>query len=169
MTITIRPMRREDNPALLAIIQQCVLEFGYTDSPYLLDTENESDIHGHYDRPNARIYVLEDSDGTIVGGGGFAPLEGVDNTCEIMQVYFAPRARRRGWGKTLVKRLMDEATACGYDGFYIETVPEMEAAIGLYASLGFTHLPQRWGRGGHGCCSVFMHRPVERTEHRNIG
>lgn len=155
---TIRPMRREDNAAMLRIIQQCVLEFGYTHSPYVTDAENEGEIFEHYDRPNCRMYVLEAEDGSIVGGGGFATLEGMEHLCEIMQVYFAPRARGHGMGKTLVKRLMKEAAACGYDGFYIETVPEMEAAIGLYESLGFAPLPQRLGTGGHGCCSIFMQR-----------
>lgn len=156
--ITIRPMRQSDNAAMLAVIQHCVLEFGYTHSPYVTDAENEGDIFEHYDRAGCRMYVLEDADSTLLGGGGFAPLEGEKDVCEIMQVYFAPRARGHGWGKTLVKRLMDEAIASGYDGFYIETVPEMQAAIGLYESLGFTPLPQRWGVGGHGCCSIFMHR-----------
>lgn len=152
---------------MLHIIQQCVLEIGYTHSPYVTDAENEREIYAHYDNPNSRMYVLEDAEGHIAGGGGFAPLEGMAHLCEIMQVYFAPRVRGHGLGKTLVKRLMDEASDCGYDGFYMETVPEMQAAIGLYESLGFKRLPKRLGTGGHGCCSVFMQRMADETKQRN--
>lgn len=158
MTITIRPMRKQDNPAMLAVIQQCVTEFGYPHSPYVTQPE-EADIFANYTHPLSRMYVLEDAEGHIVGGGGFAPLEGMEDLCEIMQVYFLPRVRGLGLGKKLVTRLMEEASDCGFAGLYIESVPELTTAIRLYESLGFEHIPERLGTGGHAVCTVFMRRP----------
>ena len=160
MSITIRPMLESDNAAMLSVIQTCVLEFGYTHSPYVVNAAEEGDIASHYANPKSRMYVLEAEDGSIVGGGGFAPLDGVADTCEIMQVYFLPRARGMGLGKKLVNCLMDEASALGFLQFYIETVPEMQTAISLYASFGFKPLPARLGSGGHDVCSIFMQRPA---------
>jgi len=161
---TIRPMRPDDNPAVLAVIQQCVLEFGYTHSPYVTHAQEEGDIHGHCSGPKSRIYVLQNAQGNIVGAGGFAPVYGAEDLCEIQRVYFLPEARGHGQGRKMVERLMEEAMAFDYRAFYIETVPEMTTAIALYTKLGFRASPRQGTGGHHDCCSVFMLRPINQRK-----
>ncbi|MCH2546285.1 MAG: GNAT family N-acetyltransferase [Alphaproteobacteria bacterium] len=156
---TIRPMHAEDNAAFLSVIQQCVLEYGYTHSPYVVNAEDERDIFGAFISENSAIYVITDAANNIHGGGGFAPVSGAENICEIKKVYFSPRVRGLGMGKKLVTQLMQEAALQHYTMLYIETVPEMETAVALYEKLGFTHC-KRKSTTGHGCCSVFMQRPI---------
>lgn len=159
-SFTIRPMRPEDNAAMLGVIRECVLEFGYTHSPYLTDPA-EADIYGGMQGARSRMYVITAPDGAILGGGGYAPVAGHPHLCEIKRVYFSPRARGHGLGRTLVARLMAEAAEeSGYTHFYIESVPEMATALTLYEKLGFVYA-KRQGDAGHGCCSIFMLRPLD--------
>lgn len=159
MTLSLRLMLPDDNAALLAVVQQCVLEFGYPHSPYITHPE-EADLYGDMHGESSRMYVLLDATGQIVGGGGFAPVLGAEGYCEIQKVYFLPKARGLGWGKRLVKRLMDEAAELGYTHYYIESVPEMTGAIALYESLGFVPC-NRHSTDGHNVCTVYMQRPVD--------
>lgn len=154
----IRPMRAEDNAAFLAVVQQCVLEFGYTDSPYITHPE-ESDLFGQFAHPHSRIYVIEDESGDIVGGGGFGPLRNDPSICELQKVYFLPRVRGKGLGRKLMERLMAEAAPHGFSLFYLETVPEMITAVTLYEKLGFTPT-ERKKPYGHDCCTIFMQKKV---------
>lgn len=157
--LTIRPMRKSDNSALLAVIQQCVLEYGYTHSPYVTHAHEEGDIFEGFSAANSCMYVIVDDTDTVIGGGGFAPVQGMENLCEIKKVYFAPRARGVGMGRKLVERLMAEAAPLGFSHYYIETVPEMETAVALYEKLGFTPTT-RQSAAGHDCCSMFMHKAI---------
>ena len=52
-----------------------------------------------------------------------------------------PAFRRFGLGRLLAERLMDLATQAGYSAMLLDTLDDMEAARGLYASLGFEEIP----------------------------
>lgn len=155
---TIRPMTQEDNAAMFAVIRYCVLEFGYVDSPYITQPE-ESDIYGCFTSPRSNMYVIEDEEGNIVGGGGFGPLKNDPAICEIQKVYFLPKVRGKGLGRKLMERLMAEAAPHGFTLYYLETVPEMITAVTLYEKLGFTPT-ERKKENGHDCCSIFMQKQV---------
>lgn len=163
MSFSTRPMRPEDNAAMLKVIQDCVLEFGYTHSPYLTEPA-ESDIYGGMQGARSRMYVIESADGEIVGGGGFGPVKNHPQLCEIKRVYFSAKARGHGLGRTLVEQLMSEAADdVAFTHFYIESVPEMATALTLYEKLGFVYA-ERQGDAGHGCCSIFMLKPIEKRK-----
>jgi putative acetyltransferase len=49
--------------------------------------------------------------------------------------------RRFGLGRVLVQALMDRATEAGHSVLLLDTLDDMEAARGLYASLGFEEIP----------------------------
>jgi hypothetical protein len=53
----------------------------------------------------------------------------------------APRHRRFGLGRVLAQRLMDLATQAGYSHMLLDTLDDMEAARGLYVTLGFEEIP----------------------------
>jgi len=63
------------------------------------------------------------------------------NACEMKRL-FVPRAFRRfGLGRRLAQRLMDLANQAGYSCMLLDTLDDMEAARGLYESLGFEEVP----------------------------
>jgi putative acetyltransferase len=63
------------------------------------------------------------------------------NACEMKRLYVPAAYRRYGLGRLLAQRLMDLATQAGYSCMLLDTLDDMEAARGLYESLGFEEIP----------------------------
>jgi putative acetyltransferase len=62
------------------------------------------------------------------------------NACEMKRVFVRPAFRRFGLGRLLVRALMDRGIQAGYSNLLLDTLDDMEAARGLYASLGFEEI-----------------------------
>lgn len=63
------------------------------------------------------------------------------NACEMKRLYVRRAFRRFGLGRMLTQRLMDLAAQSGYSCMLLDTLDDMEAARGLYATLGFEEIP----------------------------
>ena len=63
------------------------------------------------------------------------------HACEMKRLYVRPAFRRFGLGRLLTQALMDGATQVGYSSLLLDTLDDMEAARGLYTSLGFEEIP----------------------------
>lgn len=99
-------------------------------------------LPGAYAAPQGAL-LLALVDGELAGCGAFRPLHDVDypNACEMKRLYVRRAFRRFGLGRILAQALIDAATQAGYSAMLLDTLDDMEAARGLYTTLGFEEIP----------------------------
>jgi len=93
--------------------------------------------------PPAGALLLALVDGEPAGCVAMRPLPESDHTnaCEMKRLYVRRAFRRFGLGRLLTQHLMDLATQAGHSCMLLDTMDDMEAARGLYTSLGFEEIP----------------------------
>ncbi|UJR17246.1 hypothetical protein I4U23_004141 [Adineta vaga] len=101
--------------------------------------ENEmATMPGKYIPPTGELLLARDLQGEPIGCVGLRTLgSSGSRCCEMKRLYILPKARGFGVGKALVKAILDTARTLGYHEIKLDTLPNMEAAIGLYKKLGF--------------------------------
>jgi len=155
-TLILRPIRREDNPTVAAIIRTVMTEYGAVGTGYSIEDPEVDAMFEAYDHSRACFLVLENAGGELLGCGGIAPLRGGDpDTCELKKMYFLPEARGQGMGRRLVETLEDAARQRGFRYMYLETIAAMQEANRLYQRLHFDPLPGPMGNTGHTACGLF--------------
>lgn len=99
-------------------------------------------LPGEYAAPSGHL-LLAFVDGALAGCGALRPRADVDyaNACEMKRLYVRPAFRRFGLGRLLAQTLLDEARRAGYSATLLDTLDDMEAARGLYKTLGFEEIP----------------------------
>lgn len=147
--IVIRKIRRADNEVMAAVIVEVMSSFGAVGEGYSIEDAEVRAMHNAYSEPRSRYYVV-DKEGTVIGGGGVAPLAGGKrNTCELKKMYFLPVARGIGLGKRMLQECLAAARELKYTEVYLETLDHMGDAIKLYEGFGFERLPKPMGNTGH--------------------
>ncbi|MCR9610313.1 bifunctional helix-turn-helix transcriptional regulator/GNAT family N-acetyltransferase [Vibrio alginolyticus] len=153
---TLRPLTKADNPQVADVIRKVSAEYGLTaDRGYGVADPTLDDMYSVYNQCGAAYWVIEHR-GEIVGGGGFAPLAGEPNVCELQKMYFLPQTRGHGLAKRIVALSLQLAKQLGYQQCYLETTECLREAVGLYEKLGFEHLDAPLGQTGHDACEVVM-------------
>ena len=99
-------------------------------------------LPGDYGPPTG-VLLLALVDGAVAGCGAIRPLPDCDyaNACEMKRLYVRRPFRQLGLGRSLAQALLDRARHAGYSVLLLDTLDDMEAARGLYASLGFEEIP----------------------------
>ena len=159
-SITIRQLRNEDNPELAHIIRAVLTEFKANKPGTVYYDPTTDDLHSVFSKPGS-LYWIAEKDGKMVGGSGVYPTEGLpDGCCELVKLYLLPEARGIGLGKQLIERCFESALQLGYKQMYLETMPELTNAMGLYEHCGFEYLRGPMGNSGHFGCDMWMLKPL---------
>lgn len=156
MSIILRKIKPSDNENIAAIIRAVFREFGI-DRPGTVYTDPTTDqLYELFNRPDA-IYWIAEEDGEIIGGSGVYPTPGLETGCaELVKFYVKAECRGKGTGLNLMQRCIESAKQLGYTKLYLETLPELSKAVGMYERAGFKHIPQRLGESGHYSCYIWM-------------
>ena len=88
-------------------------------------------LPGYYDV----LLVARDDAGALVGSVAIRRLP--DGSGELKRLYVRPAARGTGLGKMLARSAVERAREHGFMLLRLDTLPAMETARGIYASLGF--------------------------------
>lgn len=91
-----------------------------------------------YVAPRGALWVAWENDEAL---GCLALHELAPDTAELKRMYVRPEARGRGVARRLTEHAIAVATARGYARLRLGTLPSMQAAQQLYASLGFERIP----------------------------
>jgi putative acetyltransferase len=95
----IRPIRASDNADVARLIREVMSELGASGPGFAIHDAEVHAMSAAYDGDRAAYYVVESSEQTTLGAGGFAQLEGADEaSCELRKMYFRPALRGRGEG-----------------------------------------------------------------------
>jgi ribosomal protein S18 acetylase RimI-like enzyme len=134
-----------DTSELIASTREIFREYAHSLDVDLCFQNFEAELAGlpgEYAPPTGYL-VLAFVDSALAGCGALRALTDVDyaNACEMKRLYVRPAFRRFGLGRIIAQALLDEAQRAGYSEMLLDTLDDMEAARGLYASLGFETIP----------------------------
>jgi ribosomal protein S18 acetylase RimI-like enzyme len=96
--------------------------------------EELANLPSDYVRP-AGCLLLAINKGQSVGCVGLRMLS--DGVCEMKRLYVREQFRGLGFGRALAEAVIEEARKIGYNYMRLDTVPSMDVARALYASVGF--------------------------------
>ena len=155
-TSLIRLLTKEDNPLIAAIIRAVLTEFKANRPGTVYYDPTTDDLYTLFSKPLSEYWVLE-VDGKVVGGSGVYPTAGLPaGCCELVKLYILPEQRGKGYGKLLIEKCFESAVRFGFKEMYLETMPELKMAMGLYEQCGFTYLDGPMGNTGHFGCDLWM-------------
>jgi putative acetyltransferase len=138
-------LQAPDGPALIDATRVLFTEYAQAlgiDLCFQRFDEELAELPGDYAAPQGGL-LLAFVDGELAGCGAFRPLPDADyaNACEMKRLYVRRAFRRFGLGRVLAQALIDGATQAGYSAMLLDTLDDMEAARGLYETLGFVEVP----------------------------
>ncbi len=138
-------LRCPDTPELIDAARELMREYATSLTVDLCFQNFEAELAslpGEYAAPKGHL-LLAFVDGEPAGCGGLRALPDADyaNACEMKRLYVRPAFRRFGLGRLLAQALLDEARRAGYSVLLLDTLDDMEAARGMYTSLGFEEIP----------------------------
>ena len=96
--------------------------------------EELANLPGDYVRPKGCL-LLAIYKGQSVGCVGLRKLS--EGVCEMKRLYVKEKFRGLGFGRALAEAVIEEARKIGYNYMRLDTVPSMDVARALYASVGF--------------------------------
>lgn len=127
--MTIRPATLADLDEIRAMLREYA-EWLQVDLCFQNFEQELAELPGEYRPPRGRLLIAD--------GAGCVALRPLDEEiCEMKRLYVRPEHRGSGLGRRLVLAIVDQARGIGYRRMRLDTMPKMDRAQGLYASLGF--------------------------------
>lgn len=158
--VYIRPIQVTDNAEIARIIKSVLTEFG-ANKPGTVFTDPTTDqLFELFQTPNSSYFIALEND-KIIGGCGIFPTKGLPAGCvELVKLYISTAWRGKGIGYQLMEKCIAHAQALNFKEIYLETLPELHIAVGLYENMGFQYLEQPYGDSGHFACDLWLSKKI---------
>jgi putative acetyltransferase len=154
--ITLREIEERDNREIAELIRSVFREFKIDKPGTVYYDPTTDDLYSLFKKPGS-VYWIAEEDGKIVGGCGIYSTPGLPYGCaELVKLYLLPEYRGKGIGRQLMEKSYESAKDLGYKQLYLESMPELGKAIGMYEKSGFSFVTSRMGNSGHFCCDIWM-------------
>lgn len=138
------------------ILRESLKEFGLDIPGTAYFDESTDHLYETFQLEKSTYFIALENE-EVIGGVGIYPSNGLpDDTVELVKMYLAPKSRGKGLGKQLMKKCIALAEEIGYKNIYLESMPELAAAVSAYEKLGFTLLDGPVGDTGHYSCTIWM-------------
>ncbi|RYD74326.1 MAG: GNAT family N-acetyltransferase [Sphingobacteriales bacterium] len=161
MNISIRSIQKEDNKPLAEMIRTVFREFKI-DQPGTVYTDPTTDNLYELFQTAGSAYWVAAENALILGGCGIYPTQGLPEGCaELVKFYVSAAIRGKGFGKNLMQKSINSAKEMGYKQLYLESLPELGKAVGMYEKAGFRMLQKPLGDSGHFACTIWMMKELE--------
>lgn len=95
-------------------------------------------LPGKYSVAQKGCLYLAESDGETAGCVAYYRVN--ETTCELKRLFVRPSFHKRGIGKALMNRAIEDATKAGYQTMILDTLRRLESAGQLYQRLGFSEI-----------------------------
>lgn len=152
----IREIEIKDNLAMAKIIRNSLEEFNAVKQGTVYFDETTDHLSELFSQARSTYFVIE-IDNEIAGGAGIFPTEGLpEDICELVKMYVAKKYRDNGYGQTLLETCIAQAKKKGFSKMYIESMPELSNALGMYEKNGFRYISHPMGNSGHNGCDLWM-------------
>ncbi len=154
--ILIRQIEEGDNLEIAELIRAVFREFKI-DRPGTVYFDPTTDDLYNLFRIEGSVYWIAESAGVIAGGCGLYPTPGLPEGCaELVKFYLSSSFRGKGIGWKLMEKTIESAVQFGFSQLYLESLPELGKAIGLYERAGFRFISHALGNSGHFGCDIWM-------------
>lgn len=158
-----RAIRETDNLVLASIIRAGIENLNLPTEGTAHSDPTTDNLFQLFETPGSNYLVLE-LEGEVLGGCGIFPTQGLPaNHAELVRFFLSPTIQGKGFGKILMEKCEQLALENGYTHLYLESFPDMEAAIHLYQKFGYQKLTAALGNSGHFACNVWMLKKLKQN------
>lgn len=154
---TIVPYREGDAAAFYALNRSWLDEHRLYEEA---DEKQLADPVGQIIEPGGAIWVAL-ADGAVVGTAAVVPHG--PGEVEIVKLTVAEPARGQGLGRRLAERCIEQAVAMGARRIVLVSSSRLGAALRLYETLGFRHVPPP-GNPVYSTADVYMELDLVHTD-----
>ena len=155
----LREIEEKDNAAVAALIRDNLKKHKLDIPGTVYFDEGLDRLSDYYGRDAQRYYVLEDDNGQVTGGIGFARFEPMEDTAELQKLYLTDPAKGSGLGYELIAFVEDRMREAGFKFSYLETHDNLKAAIHIYEKTGYKEI-ERPKEVGHSTMNRFFKKEL---------
>ena len=158
--LSFREISEIDNPKIASLIRNVLEDYDVARPGTVYTDPTTDDLFKLFQSPKS-IYWIAEVNGKIAGGCGIYPTLGLPSGYgELVKLYVKTDLAGKGLGKKLMGKAIKSASALGYTNLYLETMPELSKAIGLYEKMQFKLIDEQLGSSGHFACEIRMVRSL---------